>query len=1583
MAEITIDPENLSPDQQAEDSSFIDSFLEESKPKTVGVQDTEITRRATQGAIISDDPAAFSTIQQEYIQSGSSDSFDIIEQQAAAELRQKAEPVLLDIAESNSTISDKRIKVEALLETLDERTPTDYFRDTLAVTGAASDLTSVEQQEDIFRGLSLREKKEQASVKYSTKEFTFLGGGLEQMFDTAVVMAAPGFGVNVREIIEEAIPGFTTDFQDLALTGTLVKRWVEHIDALPFEEAEDLIRRTAVIIENNKFYGVENGFMKYDMFITLLEDLNPDNVHDTMLNIVGMLDLVGGAFALRGGVRGAIGIAKFAKEADKAEAARIHIQNFFHRKRKDSLSSDVDQHAPEDSLELHQAALLDEPLAHALGTDPLQLTSSHMLPLPPGVDADLAPTLLERVTKVLKQKVLGVSLTDAEKSIARNRTIDKQITLSNSLARVHLNKSTIKATPQGYEMESVFGRTAARGFINSDEALKHFDNLVTSHFTSPEVLVTSRKTGTLQRLDDVPLEERGSEYWLRVKQTENFRSSDVLPINPILPDGVIGWWAKYFNKSASFIRSWALGGSVSADVMSAKVAELNGLLVPINKLPPRSQQEVLNVIDEGDQQVHWFSYDELVLRWGHREDYVDLIKGYQSFKVHQREARDLLNDALYNRAVSQELKHVKFLNLPKGDRLARVLKDIPPGLRQVYSPSENRIINVNETDLKIFEREHKQLVELSSPMRFDGIETKYAFIDNKASLKELPRQLLKDQGGYVSRLYDMSHMVREIHRGTNSFGEDSVNFTVLRGAKNAGDAERYANELRASGKVDQEFEVVEVNELRKDFSDDSYVDRLSLEYFEEQGQLFYSSRGTEELLGIDGERIVSSISDRLEAMRVSAARADTLDGVVDKMIKQWEATFGEAFGRNGKIRLYGELPEKGVRDKAKRRHRNDAIATRDHIKTVAGIDDTIFTKSFNNAVLGAADFLATPKVIPYASKALNWTSGKLVKHRTGLNPVNVAKQGAFLQFIVGNPVRQLLLQSQQASVYLADTHALRYFAGGQGFKDYAGLIAGLSHRTQDTWEMMAPIWAKNLEMSVDEYTDFVDGIRQQGLLTNIDSHEFVSMMALDARMGGGTGAVRAREAFWEGMKRSVKLIRKYGFDAGEKSQLLAAYLVKRNKFIIDNPKENWVDHILEIGGEARQISLNMNQAGALQFQKGFTGLLMQFMSHNTKMAQILLPRTMFGKTNFITRMSDKSWNRNQKMALLANQSSIYGLGGWGLYEMYDELKASLGGEPPPSLDLLIKEGLSGTFWSAAFSAFDEDPEFRTALDASGSIAPFSGVLRGTPINKLYDTQIFSQYQLTDIPGFSTASSVGKALRTVGYLTGVGVNELLNLDPETNLPADDFISLEILDTIVRVVPMLDKFSRGRAQLAVERFITGSGTATVRATAGEIVASGLFGFQPTRRRELEGTLREVLGGAGDREEGLNDNLKTHARMVYDTAIRILQQQGDSVATMSELEDMVKRLSVLDKFMYSDFNYEFMYNQYMPDLIYSRSPITTKEAKTLNDIEYELHDALDKKIGVQQLETTDTILDKIKNFENTPHKEQYIEWLEAIRD
>ena len=1565
--------------EEPRDVSYLNEDFADQTPRRSSRTESEIRRIAAQAAGITSDPSMFDTVSSE-LAVGEERTVSALESSIREQKQVEAEELATFVAAGEGPTSQKIKELQAIALEAERVNLSEEFDNAMVQSARATGQKAQEQQAKKALSTTVRERNAEYFRKLGPEILSFQRTlPAQKIVDTAAAVMLPGYALNLSEVLKKSNPAIDFGGGEV-LAGTMLDDYISALDSMPEDESRETLRELVIAIEENKFFGVENGYLKFDLFQTVLDSLDSQEVPEALYNILGILDLVPAIELVRLGYLGNKAAAGLEQQANIAQKTVLSGE-----KTPGSVSERLDELAPEDSYEVHKEILEtgNEQAANNLGTDLGELGNVHLAPRPIGASINAAPDILDSLERKLHFRGVNSAFTPEEKALTMNRVNENKAKMIAVMPDIHLNKSSVEEVAGGYEMTALIS-PSYRGFASLSDALNHAKTIRDDLYSGMKVKVEDSRTGMIEDLDDVPAEFREKGYYLELKQRENFYVTDALPINPVLKDGLTGNWAKWATKSASFIKPWVYGGDV-ADQYAAKQKALNRLLEPLSSLRGKNQNKVLALIDEGDVAEKWFTRDELLERWQGDPAMNKLIRGYESFLAFHREARQLLNDAAYNQAIAQDLKHVNFPKMRplmgEQDRLGKAIPEPPEGHNLVFDPTRSTLRNLSDTEMQAIS-EAGGFIELTGRIGEKGQYTRYAINDTSVRINELPHQILRDTPGYVTRTYDVNYFLVKGVRGVDSDGTPYTSHVKLNMARDRGTAEEMRDSLNDAElyRLDdpEAYQVVDARELDPQ---GIYQDRASLEYFEEWGELFFSSRG-QEMMGIDGQRMVQPISDRLAAFRDAASRSGTLDFVVQKFINNWEKMFGPQFGDKGRINLFGDLPEAKPATSENKRLRAHAIAARNHIKMLMGVDDSKLTQSINRAAVWVADRLATPSTTRATDRLRN-RSAEFVVNLRDSNVVNWPKQAAFLQWIVANPARQLMLQAQQASVYLSDKGAMKYFASGKGVQDYFALMTGLASRDTATWGKVSNAWAKQLGMSVDEYTEFVDAVRVTGLMDNVDSHAFTAVMSVDRTMGGGEGFAAFRHNSGETFKSVARVLRSMGFDAGEKAQLLTAFLVKKNRWQLENPKiaDQWAKggNLTEIAAGARQISFGMNQADILQFQKGALGTIFQFMSHNTKAAQVLIPQGVPG----LGRLSNKGFSNRQRAALLATQFGMYGTGAFGLYSAYDSLKADLG-EPPEEVDQLIKEGLFGSVMQMLFSVADNpDMDVNTRLDASGRIAPFSGIA-GTPASRLIETQLLTDISLSDIPGYSTASSVAKAVRTVGYLTGVGIAELVDIDEATGLPRDENTQAAVLKTLAALVPSYNNIMKAKAQFAVERFITGSGNLGVQATAGEILANAAFGFQPTRRREVEGTLRTLRGISGDKEqEAYAQGLRDHGKMIYQTAVQILQRSDkEPVATMDELEQTIQNFAVVDKVLLDDFDYEYIYKEYIPELIYS-SPVDAEDATLQDQQEWELIDLLQKMVDKGTLENTDTILDKVKNFDEFQGKDDYIDWLESIRE
>ena len=827
--------------------------------------------------------------------------------------------------------------------------------------------------------------------------------------------------------------------------------------------------------------------------------------------------------------------------------------------------------APEDSAEMVEEILAtaSHEAAKAVGEGVDTLTNTHLFPKRPDVPRysapDVGPNLEVRLTagdrsQILSPRAQRKSLTRLAKETRR---------LERAIPRVNFNKSTVRMTGKGYEMDGLIGVDGSRGFRSMQDMLDYSKTIDGNQFTDMQQMVVDMRTNRLSPVADVPVDHRG-EYFLQVLQKDEFLVDDVgkaaIGMKRADPeaqglkkmfgkkDGLVGQWAKWFNKTASLHERWRIGGATAADQYANTVKALNELLTPLSKLRPKRQIDVQKTIEEGDRVGKWFTRADLEERWGHLPSYPSMVKAYESFLTFANETRRLLNDSTYNRMMSEKIREA---TIDGETRLVTSVDRVPPDLQWIFDPKSNKIREIDPTEIRHLqntpgsflkfniEKLSDDVIELEDGLKDITRRTRYSLAEG-VDLIEPPKQVLRADAGNIMRIHGGNYVVRRVVPVVDDVGKNSFDTTIEYTGRTKAEAERFARELSEAADDGAQYDVALSSSLAPDVA--GYAETTNLRYLEKNGELHFGER-SKEVLDIYGDRMVTPVSERLAAMREAASRANVFDFTIDAMVENWEKAYPNYLNSKGKINLFEKIrpvndtPMEALLAK-------EAEAARDHILVMMGADTSMLRKAVKESAIWAAGHLNT-EAMSFMGQTRNRLAGGILETAKG-GFINLPKQLAFLRWIVGQPLRQLVLQSQQMSVYFTNPGMLKYSATGQFFRDHAAILSAMAARDWDSWAEIAPSIGKLNGMSADELTEFVDALRISGLVDNIDSHAFTEVMTLNGDLAKGNNAVqRVTGSAANYAKRFAKVMRKGGFDAGETFQITAAFLAKRNEWILE------------------------------------------------------------------------------------------------------------------------------------------------------------------------------------------------------------------------------------------------------------------------------------------------------------------------------------------------------------------------------------------------------------------------------------------------
>ncbi len=1471
-----------------EDTTLFTSGVEEKK--RVGVDDAFASKQAAMSAIMNnaDIVGDFRRVKSELVNRGMSEDIERFTALTQNELAEDDAVIVSSIVTNDGLgIDDKAVMLRNLDQDIKDRRPLTlqevFIRQQSlgAITNTPSESSTQNNTVNNMARINLANQEiEDIKLEFALE---FNDSVASVGTDFIVSALAPGFGVKIAQIVEEVIPGKASAFYNIT-PGEALKLWkVEFKDASP-EDRVMMAKKLLPVIRDVANIGFANDFEAWDIMETFLGDINPDDAaiefDRWLINAVGVLDLVP--------VLGAAGLL---------------VKNVVQKVKKGSVANNIASTAPINADELLTGALKSEAdeVSTSMGTTKSEILNTWAMPKHSLDSVPVGPDLNRNIGSEALERNVGVeghtvNYTPFERYNAADRELSRIEEIEKSTFRELLSKTRVESIPGGFNVRTVLGQSEDYGFASADDAL---DGTADVALELPDAKVTILRRdydkGELVEEDLATARAGGQgEYYLQIEQKHIYNPDDV--IGGELTDvviGVTGPLAKYLDKSSVFSRWIGQSGNVAALQTSFAAKQLTRVMKPFNSLASTSKAKVLALLDEGGAHVDtqtsqvgkWFSQDELASRFDGDKT---LVKAYNSVKTHQDRVYDIQNNKLKSTLARKGMKSV--INTTTGwERIARPLS-LDEALTETHAldPLTENMRFLDTQQVEAIYEEGGSLARMAGDEIVDNDITDLVVISNKdkTNYGNLPEYVLNKRDGYITTIYDTTHIIKKKMTGVKKNGElitprpgSTFNgqslvageiLVTTKMASNSGEALRAARRLNQNADEGSEYGVVEAREL----NDIDYANQASYDFYRDKGQLYFSKRGNE-IENISGHRGLSSVIEAIEAARLSAARHVGMDDFLDSQTARWEKKWGSQFGigeeGSKRMPLDGKLPlgpNASLPEKAAHR---DATALRDHIAMVSGVDNTVMRRYGRSLSVWVAEKLAGAGDGRFI-RAREAAAEGVLRGRDR-NVLDGLKSLAFLRFIVLSPARQLFLQSQQATVMLGLEHGGKYFSSGKGVRDWTGLTMGMGAiDNPKVWKLLAPTAAKGMGMSIKEYTDLIGGFRRSGIPDDLDSHSFINMLSLDSRSAiDENSLLRGGKHLLNGARGVARLSRTIGFDAGEYVNLSAAFLAVRNKWILNNPGKNWLDddNLAVIGGETREVTFNMNRAGTLAWQKGTAGVMFQFMSHAAKSLQVLIPDTKFLG---LGKLSNKAFTNKERLRIALLQAGIYGTGGYGLNATWSSFRDSLGVVLPEEVNSAIEEGIAGTTLSALFHSVDVEGE-DTTLEFSSSFGPFSGGPKATPIAKvlpeIVDALMMNQpdYRQITPAGFSALAEVVEAVKFSNLVLGSSIDI-----PDEVTPHKAVI---IFNEALTLAPVYSNWMKGKAARATGAFATKTGNPTVRASAGEILAKQLFGVRSKKEVAVQEEIFRLLGRDAELEKSPDTQLTETGTILYKRLLKFTRQ------------------------------------------------------------------------------------------------------------
>ncbi len=712
-------------------------------------------------------------------------------------------------------------------------------------------------------------------------------------------------------------------------------------------------------------------------------------------------------------------------------------------------------------------------------------------------------------------------------------------------------------------------------------------------------------------------------FYVKLDKTREFGLSDVKELPTLVTPGYQVW--KHIGKHLGATSFGTRSTNVAARQSEKAAAAANELLRGYWKLPAGSQVRVAKVLDEGDEGRKVFTKGELYQKGLNDQE----ILGYASARRAADLELDLTNLRLWSKYDALGYKGLQ-LNGQWGGKVVTTAE-------AVFEQGGKSLSSIKAWDPAAQSSRtldnlapNESIMRLMSPTQTGETFLVVATRDLK-KLTQLHHNIIPKVEGFLPRPYRYPSYVKEF--------VDGRAVRTIRPAKSRLDADEIAEEARLAS-PGADIRVTDASEFR-------IVDDLDeLQALDEAGLLWNSVRGTSRLVDSSGSVRLPTVQDRLRELTGSIG--------MEAGLKRW----GEVSARAWNIKYKGLFPNgwqpgQSVRQlqagaaadsKLVAQARNEA----EFIARVLGRSDASYegvSKRVGHRIAESLYNVGT-RLDRVANKARGDKKGsQLGEDFRGLADnfigasgriIANAKTAPYLIYLAANPLRQLPLQMTLIPSYFGLT-------GGPAYLLKGGFAADFSKLTASGLVEHAALASDPLVMQ----------FRKSGLMQSLEHHTMVDTIGTS---GSAAGSSRTAELF-DGGVRGLTAI---GIGAGIKVEKVSAWLIARNRWLVQNPGKQLDDAALrQVAAAADEISLNPNRADRLPWTHGVLGVATQFIGMMTKQ----LGRTLQAIPGVPTGVLSK--REAQKMAGI--NLLMWGLGGYGLTQLRDSLMGD------PEVDAILKE----------------------------------------------------------------------------------------------------------------------------------------------------------------------------------------------------------------------------------------------------------------------------------------------------------------------
>jgi len=1457
---------------------IIENFPPLEQPPTT--HPNEVNDKAFYGASLNDgNPVEdYQVIKNDLLTKGQSPLLDSLNQRLKGEQDKFTRQAMIDIfQDENLDPTTKRAAIQQyILSGTMEKNLRDSYLSSTAARDTATSTSDREAQDIVIRTLIQREKDKEEEQQQLNKFYANLDSSKTASFLGILTELVPGLaGYNIAKLYDGIVKGGqSTTWERIKNsvwgTGSSLIEIQKTIQSAPLEKRKELVRKLIEIGQDLPGFD----FQKWQNVRSAVEG-DDAGLWENVGNIVGILDAVGIGWMVKSPVKSV----KWLKPSNNFFALRVKPR---------SPAGTTATANPGAASALGTSAILDETgeIAKAAGTSHGEVMQHWYMPKWDEQGLELVPNLKEKVAKYeaaskegyeisqFNPALYDITATKADIDEIHNFIKESEYPIynqgSSTFNSAELNNEL--STSKNFSGLATFGKTADYGFTSVEEATKAMNK--------QKRIFPSSLESTFEVKELVP-----GQWFIRMKWNRQVDPIDLLmfgenavetsfhiPGSAYLPgtkgQGISFDVTKQARATGNWLwgsydrlKNWVYGGATKSEFTERFLDQtfIKPLLTDVAR--NRFGREIGALLVKGGKTAtasggKVFTYQELLEMYP-KHSVADVQEMYTGYRV----AR-LMGDAHYNFAnrldrTKKALDGVSAVYDANGS-LARYAKIVPDsekeGLTKVFDMETSSVRSMKEL-------EGRTIVKLDRAVEEGNNVYRTVALPLDERLGPLPARTLPYLTGYFPRQYKEFFWVDTVKKDLTV---DGVKVTKPKEKANyrksilSTKTEKEAREAAAEWqKLHPEDEVT----VRPDRMDS---EEAIVESYRAFSDAFQRARSR-------GDHIITGTGELAETEDPLVALIQSMRSISKRTAwagwkEAFQTTFTKEYSeflREGKFpRTLSDFIPKEKMSIEETTALQNAIENWKYYSDMTDITELWSDRKWAQVLSGAADILDDKS--KWAANVLRESA------RGGAIPVRALQKVGTILFLFTNPIRQLVVQSQQLFELAAVTPS--------AIKDMTITHSGILMRMAadkiggTVGEILKKSAIGNARLagySEKEFEKIFNQIRTSGIVQAVDSNMILHGMLNEADDALTSAASTRAIQKAKGIATAPIKIGKLGFDAGELMNMVGTWLWARKRALNAGLDVDSEEVLAQIAIEARRMTGSMTKTGAMEYQKGILAIPFQFASVGHKL--------------FLQPLSARNLSAADKGKLFATRAVFYGAYGTGLGAGFAWLKDKYYDKLDGDTWDALMGGLMDWGWNNMLEwQFGKGPD----LAVSPSLTPVSEY--GLPyIEFLWSIMKDPEGYYKNVP---LTNIVGRFNQLYYDLNWLGKKK------DIDTPAK---AMAMMERVLRLSSGYSNYMQAQQIIKTGELVDKFGNKMDMQGGWKAAVAKVLGFQTEFER--------AAWDASKKLSNRNKDLEKDAKMFHNTLESIMRETGtyeDPIKYMKEHMELVEMLDKEDQDLFNQY-------------------------------------------------------------------------------